>query len=174
MNNQQHYLTVKQYNNGLFSVIQSFFIFIIVFTAFFAKTVDIFLNIDTYVIWKTIEKGGTQMRKKTYKKTSIRKPVISILLCIFLVATSLSSMIGASINTSEGLVRNHSNDETNYLTYTFSFREPELKQTTLCGTSYSKIVLSGAMNIGKKATSYSISRYDTNWTNTSFRRYAGC
>ena len=73
------------------------------------------------------------MRKKTYKKTSTRKPVISILLCIFLVATSLSSMIGASINTSERLVRNHSNDETNYLTYTFSFREPELKQTTLYG-----------------------------------------
>jgi len=100
---------------------------------------------------ETIGKGGIQLRKKTYKKTSARKPVISILLCIFLVATSLSSMIGASINTSERLVRNHSNDETNYLTYTFSFREPELKQTTLYGASYSKIVLSGAMNMGKKA-----------------------
>ena len=42
-----------------------FFIFIIVFTALFAKTVDIFLNIDTYaMLFGNYWKRGNTIEKK--------------------------------------------------------------------------------------------------------------
>ena len=77
---------------------------------------------------------------------------ISVVIFIVLITTSFSS---ATTHYSTSKVKLHLNENnivnvcsSKMLTYKFDFTEPELQQTTLQGTCYTRVVVHGCLNIG--------------------------
>ena len=85
---------------------------------------------------------------KNTKKGIIGKRHITVILCILLVMTALTTATAISLR--DG---NKVGFQTNidHLSYTFSFKEPTIQLTTFSNSLYSKIQMAGCLGLGKQA-----------------------
>jgi len=60
-------------------------------------------------------------------------------------------MIGVSTDASHSVSETGSNGQENHLTYSFSFKEPELFKTQLFDNSFTKILVPGTITLGNSA-----------------------
>jgi len=80
------------------------------------------------------------MKKKNFKKITLGRQNISIILCVLLIITSFLS-----------IVVNSKTINNENLSYTFLFLEPKIRETSFDGSDYSLIDMTGCISIGKQA-----------------------
>jgi len=107
-----------------------------------------------------VKVGGKTMRSSNFKKRNIGRRNIAVVLCVFLLTTSMATTTGNSFKTSDQKPITSTieiprlqilDDSTESLSYSFLFTEPSLKETKLHDSDYTKITMPGTMTIGKKA-----------------------
>jgi hypothetical protein len=80
----------------------------------------------------------------TNKKKLIGRNLISVTICLVMIATAFSVT-----NSKAAPVSNPTYDANNPLCYTFSYQEPAVLEKTVLGTAYSTIDMAGCMGLGK-------------------------
>jgi hypothetical protein len=82
----------------------------------------------------------------TNKKKSIGKTLISMTICIVMIATAFSVT-----NSKAASVNNPTYNADNPLCYTFTFKEPTVQEKTVLNNVYSTIDMAGCIGLGKDA-----------------------
>jgi hypothetical protein len=87
------------------------------------------------------------MENINFGKIKLGRLAIGVMICVFMITTSLATTMGNSIKTKNQMNLNVSDS----LSYTFLFKEPSFQSLNVDGSKYTKINMPGCLAIGKQA-----------------------